>query len=119
MKPKIATVFIVLICCLFSGCREEALSGEVKSKEFLPAYTTIIPTTTIIYNGKTAIPVIIPIVYSYPDRWKLTIKREENGKLQDIYVTQECFEKVNINDYFVYDSDYCSLDEPVMKRRQK
>lgn len=111
-------IFILLMClCIvtLTGCSDNPISGEIKEKVFLPASSQIIPTTHVICTGKTVITIITPIVFSYPDRWVIKVAEENTGNLKDIYVTQECFNLVNVGDWFTYNPEYCSYDEPCTK----
>ena len=119
MKYKVVGIAVAVICILLTGCNNDAICGEVQEKEFLPAYSTTILQPYVLSTGKSVVIVNIPMVYSYPDRWKLTVKNESDGKLKTVDVTQECFDSVEIGDYFIYNVEYCSYEEPVTRKEKE
>ena len=90
--------------------------------EFKPKYTTIIPITTYIYNGKTMTPIITMYARTYPDRWYVQVREydEENQKYiyNDCYVTENTYNSLKIGDWFVFDEDYCFEEEPYTQEKQ-
>lgn len=114
MKRFYSSLLIIVFSVLIIGCGDEFCEGEVIDKEFLPQYTSTILISHVIYNGYTSTTILTPIMHNYPDRWKLTINCTD-GKKREVYVTQECFDSVAIGDWFTYDPEYCSYDEPCTK----
>lgn len=115
-------IIIILLnfCFLLTACKEEHYEGEITCKEFLKEYTTIKIIPVIVHNGKTTSTIMIPYTHHYPDRWKLTIQWYADNKFhnKNIYVTKECYDSVNIGDWFVYNKSFCSLKEPCTKTRE-
>lgn len=120
----IAIIMLLLLpLTIFSGCsKEKSFEGEICKLEYKEEYTTIIPLTTYIYNGKTMTPIITYYVRTYPDRWYVQVRRFNTNKQKyeydECYVTQECFAKLKIGDWFVYDKDFCYSEEPYTQVRR-
>lgn len=125
LKYIIASIFIVCISLFCVACKEETKSfeGEVCKLEYKEEYTTIIPITTHIYNGKTMTPIIAMYVRTYPDRWYVQVKtfNEEKQKYDynDCYVTEATYNSLKIGDWFVYDEDYCFPEEPYTQEKER
>lgn len=116
------TLMAVFILFSFTGCAsDEPCEGEIINKEFFEEYTVIQMHPVTIYNGSTVTTTIIPYTYHYPDRWRLTVQWYADNSFHEkqIYVTQACYEAVNIGDWFVYDEEFCSYIEPCEKSRGK
>ena len=58
--------------------------------------------------------------YHYPKRWRLTVQRtkDEGNHEKQIYVTEECYDAVNVGDWFIYDKSFCSFTEPCEKSKE-
>lgn len=115
MRNKIIILLMCLSIGALTGCSDKPISGEIKEKSFLPASMIIMPITHVIVSGGTVTTIIIPMIISYPDRWRIKVEEEITGKIKDIYVTQECFNLINVGNWFTYDPEYCSYDEPCTK----
>ena len=92
-------------------------------KEFKPEYTTVSVLPMTISNGKTVTTIMVPYTIHYPDRWVIYIKAydEETRKwiTEDFYVSEEVYDSVNIGDYFVFDEDMGTRDEPYTKQESE
>lgn len=126
MKKRFLVLYAVMISFLsalsLAGCsNDKPCEGEVIKKEFLQAHTVVQAQPTVIYNGSSFTTILIPYTYYYPDRWKLTVKwyEEEEEHEREIYVTKECYEAVNLGDWFIYDSEYCTYREPCEINREE
>lgn len=127
MKKKIISIILVLILpvILFCGCSnsksDKGFEGEICVLEFKEEYTTRTPITTIIWTGKTAVPITTWYVRTYPDRWYVKVRRFNTDKQEyeydECYVTKECFDKLKIGDWFIYNSDYCFDEEPYTQKK--
>lgn len=126
MKKSISVVLLITtimsLMVLFVGCAEVS-EGDVYSKEFKPAYMTTIIVPMVISNGETSTTYFIPYIYRYPDRWVISIKKYNEKKQEfdtaEFYVSEEVYDQVNIGDYFIFDEDMGSREEPYTKERQE
>lgn len=104
-KATIVALAVVLAINL-CGCSEKIRSGEIINKEYTPAHkeTKHIPIT--IYTGKFFSTVMIPQIFSYDDKWEITIRKLDERKsdyLTATYiVTKDVFESYNIGEQFEY-----------------
>lgn len=117
----LAILLLLILVVSFAGCDDDPCEGEIIKKEFLEEHTEVRTITTFIYTGKVCIPVVRPYSYHYPDRWKVTIQWYSEGKFhtREIWVTEECYNKVTIGDWFVYDKNFCSYTEPCEKSKER
>ena len=117
-KKIVFTLLIVLI-----SCSDSINEGDVYEKEFKPEYTTVSVLPMTISNGKTVTTIMVPYTIHYPDRWVIYIKAydEETRKwiTEDFYVSEEVYDSVNIGDYFVFDEDMGTRDEPYTKQESE
>ena len=123
MWKKIAfTLLSVLALIMMTSCSDSINEGDVYDKEFKPEYTTVSVLPMTISNGKTVTTIMVPYAIHYPDRWVIYIKAydEETCKWinEDFYVSEEVYDSVNIGDYFVFDEDMGTRDEPYTKTRK-
>lgn len=124
MKRKILCFLIIGLIPLFilCGCSNENFEGEVCELEFKESYSTTILIPVTFYNGTSTMTTLIPYIRTYPDRWYVKVKNFNEAKQEynyhDCYVTEECFKKLKIGDWFVFDKDYCFENEPYTQRRE-
>lgn len=109
---------------LLVGCGKKLTEGEVYGKEFLPAETTITYVPFIYSDGKTSHTTIMPMVFDYPDRWRIDIRSfnvNEKGEYEtaSYFTSKEVFDACDIGDVFSYDPDRDSQNEPVMKEKME
>lgn len=117
----LSVIFSCFFIVTFAACSEdEPCEGEIIKKEFLEEYTEVRTITTMVYTGTVCVPIVRPYVYRYPDRWRLTVQwyEEESFHERQIYVTEECYEAVNLGDWFVYDKDFCTYSEPCERSKE-
>lgn len=121
MSFVIVTFAMVVINAVKSCNKDDYCEGEVIKKEFLDERYEQQPIITLIYNGTCTVPMTTYCTYHYPQRWRLTIQWTENeiSKEKEIYVTEDCFNAVNVGDWFVYDKAFCSFQEPCEKSVKK
>ena len=105
---------VLLLVRYCAAGSDDSCEDEIIKKEFLEAKTEQQPLVLLVSNGETVIPMTIIQNYYYPARWRLTIQwyADESFHERQIYVSQECYETVNIGDWFVYDKEFCSFIEP-------
>ena len=118
MKKKLISLLLVLVMpmLVLCGCGEKNFEGEICHLEYKEAYTTTVIIPITMYNGKSTTVICVPYIRTYPDRWYVKVRRFNNDKqdyeYDDCYVTEECYNKLNMGDWFVYNSDYCFDEEP-------
>lgn len=122
-KKIVFTLLIVLALIMLISCSDSINEGDVYEKEFKPEYTTVSVLPMTISNGKTVTTIMVPYTIHYPDRWVIYIKAydEETRKwiTEDFYVSEEVYDSVNIGDYFVFDEDMGTRDEPYTKQESE
>ena len=122
MKKKILCMALVLVMALLMvGCNK-LTEGEVYEKEFKPAESTPVPVTTMIWTGKVAIPITNVYMRHYPDRYIVRIRvydyESHETKYGEYYVTKECYDAINIGDWFVYSKDTHFDSEPYTQEKE-
>ena len=122
MKKITLFLSIILVFGLLVSCSKLINEGDIYEKEFKPEYTTVSVFPMTISNGKTVTTIMVPYTIHYPDRWVIYIKAydEEACKWinEDFYVSEEVYDSVDIGDYFVFDEDMGTRDEPYTKTRK-
>lgn len=124
--PMLAVVFtlaagvLVFSLAVISCNKDDYFEGEIIKKEFLEEHYEQRPVITLIYNSTVAVPVTTIWTYHYPKRWRLTVQRtkDEGNHEKQIYVTEECYDAVNVGDWFIYDKSFCSFTEPCEKSKE-
>lgn len=125
MNKKVLLIYISLFLFVlifsFVACDDTSCEGEVIKKEFLEEHSEVRLMPVTIFNGKTTTIMMIPYSFHYPNRWRITVKWYSDGEFhtREIYVTEECYNKVTIGDWFVYDKDFCTYTEPCEKNRER
>ena len=107
---------------LLVGCGKKLTEGEIYGKEFLPEETTITYVPFVYSDGKTSHTTIIPMVFDYPDRWRIDIRSfnvNEEGEYEtaSYFTSEEVFEACDIGDVFSYEPERDSENEPVRKEK--
>lgn len=122
MKKIALFLSIILVFGLLVSCSKLINEGDIYEKEFKPEYTTVSVSPMTVSNGKTVTTIMVPYTIHYPDRWVIYIKAydEEACKWinEDFYVSEEVYDSVDIGDYFVFDEDMGTRDEPYTKTRK-
>lgn len=121
-KKIVFTLLIVLALIMLTSCSDSINEGDVYEKEFKPEYTTVSVLPMTISSGKTVTTIMVPYTIHYPDRWVIYIKAYDeeacNWINEDFYVSEEVYDSVDIGDYFVFDEDMGTRDEPYTKTRK-
>ena len=115
---------IFLFCLsgiLLSGCREKLTSGEIYNKEFFPASTVTVIMPIVHTNGKSNHTTYIPMIYRYPDRWRVDIQSleaDKNGKRRttSYWVTEEVYEDCVVGGMFEFNPKADAISEPVERK---
>lgn len=121
---KILSIFLVLFIPFFvlCGCGDKHFEGEICHLEYKEEYSEEITKTTFVWTGKFGVPIYTDYIRTYPDRWYVEVrsfnKEKQKYEYNDCYVTKECFEKLKIGDWFVYDESYCFSKEPYTEVRK-
>lgn len=106
---KRLSIIIIAIICLLTACSSKITKGEVYNKEFEAAHSDAIMLPIVHTNGKSCYTTMIPIIRHYPDQYIIRIKQynedEQDWDTADYYVTAECYDNLNIGDYFEFDSE--------------
>jgi len=102
MKKILILLFILLIGC------NEIDKGIVVGKRYEPTqtYTTIIP--LVISTGKSVTTIMIPYVITDNEDYILKVK--DNEIVREVYVSKQCYEKLDTGDVWIKDSD-CSFSD--------
>ena len=121
MKKVFVCALVIICVFLLVGCGGIS-EGEVYEKEYRQAYTQILLMPITISDGKTATVIYVPFLISYPDRWCVRIRNREKAEddyaTNTFWITEEVYNSVEVGDWFVFDKDYCSTEEPHTKERQ-
>lgn len=121
MKHIKTIISILLFIILLTGCAKKITEGYVYYKEFRQEKTTVMIIPMVISNGKSCTTMMIPMVHRYPDRWVIFIKAYNEEKkafeTEDFYVTEEVYNNINIGDYFIFDDEMGTDEEPCTKER--
>lgn len=98
----IVVISLIILMILFgisvsknlSNHKNEITEGEVISKDYQAAYTTV----TYINSGDA----LLPITNYYPEIFTLTIRGDKNGETVEYWfkVSENEYEKYNIGDYY-------------------
>lgn len=122
MKKIALFLSIILVFGLLVSCSKLINEGDIYEKEFKPEYTTVSVFPMTISNGKTVTTIMVPYTIHYPDRWVIYIKAYDEEACKWIneyfYVSEEVYDSVDIGDYFVFDEDMGTRDEPYTKTRK-
>lgn len=122
MKKKIlCAVLIFVMVFALVGCND-LTEGEVYEKEFKPAESKPVTMTTMVWTGKVAVPIIHTYIRHYPDRYIVRISVYDHDSHEIIrdeyYVSKECYDSINIGDWFVYDKDAHLDSEPYTQEKE-
>lgn len=119
IKDLLGVVFaiiIILMILTLSGCAEPLKEGEVYRKQFVAAHTDHVYMPIVHTVGKLTYTQLVPIDDDYPDEWIIFIRQynEDNDSFitQKVYVTEEVYNSIDKNDYYVFDEKTASLYEP-------
>ena len=120
MKKCIVVLICLLLIFTIVGCGSKLTEGEVIEKKFIEAHTTVmlLPQTTLI-NG-SAVVITIPYVYHYDDDYVIIIKGDMDGEetIATYHVTKETYDKYEVGDIFIYNSETCSDEASYTKEEQ-
>ena len=123
MKVKIITVLLLFVTIFsFYACKKDIyFEGEICDLQFQEEYTMTLLLPVNIYTGKTHSVILVPYIRRYPDRYYVKTKtyneEKENYEYNECYVTKDCFEKLEIGQWFVYDKTYCFEEEPYIQEK--
>lgn len=126
MKKKfikiLCMVLVIIMVLMLVGCNN-LTEGEVYEKEFKAAESKPVSTTTMIWTGKIAVPITRTYMRHYPDRYIVRIRvydyESHESKYGEYYVSKECYDSINIGDWFVYDEDAHLDSEPYIQENTK
>ena len=114
-------VLILTLTLLLCGCSDKITSGEVIEKNFTPAHTERRLVTTFVYTGKTAIPICVPYVFHYNDKWEIKIRKYSEEEQKFLYatytLTEEAYNQIEIGNEFIYSKDLESALPEYTKER--
>lgn len=120
MRRRILSV-LLLSLLLLTGCGAEITEGEVIQKEFTPAHTKLRMIPVVYSNGKTTHTAIIPYVYSYSDKWTITIRAysEDGEEIRETFrVSEQVYDETELGSEFIYTDDM-EPDEPEYTREKE
>lgn len=109
MKKIICAFIVCIMFTMMCSCSEKITQGEVINKKYTPAHTDIVMIPMVRSNGKTTTTQIIPFVYSYSDKYEITIlgyDSEKNKSTATYRVNKEVFDSVNLGDEFLFINEY-------------
>lgn len=116
---------MILCTCtiLLTGCNKKITEGEICEKEFLPERTDVVVMPVVHTNGKTTYTTYIPMIFYYPDRWRISIRAIEKNSdgeydTAEYYTTEEVYNDCKVGDMFSYEKDRDYEEEPVEKKKK-
>lgn len=120
MIKKVLISLLVLVSLFTWGCGNKLKEGEVYDKEFKPAHTTTVFIPVVMSNGKSSTTVIVPYFYFYPDRYVIKIKafKDDEWLKNEIYVSKDVYEGIDIGSEFKYVEGRDLLDEPYTREKK-
>ena len=123
-KLKRRILLLHVSALLLTGCGSELTEGEIYGKEFLPRKTTVMYVPVVHSDGKTSYTTVIPMIFNYPDRWRIDIRSldvNEKGEQEtaSYFTSKEVFDECDIGNIFSYEPDRDSKNEPVMKEKEE
>lgn len=95
MKKISLLLMSLILLILLTACGYGELEGKIIDK----SHTSGFSTTSVIYTGKTC----IPVMRYHPETWKIRIEKTEDYKIKTIWVnvTEEYYNNVEIGDYYI------------------
>lgn len=99
---------LLLFLLLLTGCGAEITEGEVIQKEFTPAHTQLIMIPVVYSNGKTTHTATIPYIYSYSDKWTITIRAysADGEEIRETFrVSEQVYDETELGSEFIYTDD--------------
>jgi len=104
------------------SCEDGINEGEVYAKEYEPARTQLIMTPMIVSTGKTTITTMTPM-YVYDDEDYVIHIHKFNEETQEFdtntfYTDNVTYNQINVGDWFVYDEELYTADDPDIKKRK-
>ena len=108
IKRHARHLLYTLLACVFLVCCSHLEDGTVIGKRYEEANRNLVLIPTIV--GK------VTIMHQYwvydNEDWVITIEGEKDGKMihEDVYVTKECYEALNLGDTWIKTDD-CSFSD--------
>ena len=121
-KVKKRILLLLVLALVLTGCDSELTEGEIYGKEFLPRKTMVMCVPIVHSDGKTSYTTIVPMIFNYPDRWRIDIRSldvNEKGEQEtaSYFTSKEVFDECDIGNIFSYEPDRDLKNEPVMKEK--
>ena len=100
---------LMLALFMLAGCSAKPITGEVKSKRFVPAHTWVemVPITTS--DGKNTTTTFVPVTRYEPDRWHISVEpRDADGNplpVKDRRVTKAAYDQITVGAWYSEEPD--------------
>lgn len=113
-------LFLSILMCSAVGCKNKLKEGNIVSKWYEPASTTVIVIPITMTDGKNTSVMMVPYFIIDNEDWVIKIQGKYNGKIIDenVYVSQKQFDCVSIGNHFILTKD-CSTEDNNNKQIEK
>lgn len=107
------TLLVILMVAAITACSPKIKEGEVVAKEFTPQHTMMILMPVTVSTGKTTITNMIPMLFFFPDSYRIDIRKFEGGEWIEAswWTDRATYDQVVVGGYFIADEE-CWDEQP-------